>query len=136
MKRVIAILLSLLIFALSLNVGVAFHFCGGNLAQFKIVSGYGKATCGMEGIKDTCESRSYPSVGSVPCCQDQFRKIISDDYRPTNKFEQSLFKFTTIIPQIIYNVFRKRFEFESFICYRPPPLLILVSLPFIQVFLI
>src|SRR3989337_942772 len=82
MKKITAISLALLTLALSLNVGVAFHFCGGKLAQFKIVPGYGKATCGMEENDGKCENRTSACFDKIPCCQDQFQQIITDDYQP------------------------------------------------------
>lgn len=134
MKRVISFSLAILLFVVSVKVGLAFHYCGGKLAQFKIVIGYGKASCGMESHGNCCENKSTASFHNVPCCHDQLQQIRTDNYQlATNSFAVPSGLISTIV-QIKNCFFGKELNLISFQSYRPPPNLTNVSLPFIRVF--
>ena len=138
MKRTIAFSMAFLILELSLRMGIAFHFCGNHLAQFKIVFGYGQATCGMEGHKNNCRTNchnfSTTTLDNAQCCHDQFQKINSDVFYSPDKFALGLFDFSHATIQLDYIFVPQVFEFKNFVCYRPPPDLSSVHLPFIAVF--
>ena len=139
MKKANSILFVLLTLLGSLNLGIAYHYCGGELAQAGIVYGNGQADCGMNCTNTTpLKSDHNHLLNPVPCCTDDFAELDQGEY-PFSKVSYSLTSelkpfvtpgtpgSTTLLHGICNN---------SKICSIPPPLLPEVSLPFIQVFII
>jgi hypothetical protein len=67
MKRIFAILISVIILASGLEVSVDRHYCGGTLADVKISLTGKAATCGMEQVTGY---RGDPAI-SKRCCENQ-----------------------------------------------------------------
>ena len=136
MKRIIAGFLALLMLTISLKVGVAIHYCGGNLAQTKIVVGYGKATCGMEGKNKAGDNCPSGSIRHSHCCQNLISQIKTDNFRSTLIALNHLagFAFSIVFWKDLLTA--RIDEFKNQRIYFPPPELTSVSLTFIKVFLI
>ena len=121
---------------ISLNLGVVSHYCGGQLAESRVVYGNGTAGCGMNctdayPVDNQLENVFIP----VACCSDSFTDISSDEYHSatvSNSFTGQLSTLSTVNNTILLPVVYK----TLLISQRPPPLLTEVSLPFIQVFII
>ena len=136
MKRLFAILLAVTITALSLNVGLAYHYCGGSLAEVKLVMGYGEAGCGMEGEGDEEPCDTHDALTSSTCCQNKLHQIEADEFQFLKKpldFSKSSPLFTSLVKK---NLLDPDITFKKVIFIKPPPGLTAVSLPLIQVFLI
>ncbi len=136
MKKIIAISLVSIMLTITISIGFAFHFCGGKLAQFKIVVGYGEATCGMETSNSSCQNHLSSSITTVPCCQDKFFELTTDDYQQNQKHTPQLYNFSNIEFVAEQTSLKKEFESDRFQPNRPPPKINSVSLPFIQTFVI
>ncbi len=136
MRKASSISSVFIILIISLNLGVASHYCGGQLAESRVVYGNGIAGCGMnctdtEPGKNPFENAFIP----VTCCSDSFTDISSDEYHPapvnnsiTVQLSTPLTVNSTMLLPVVYK--------SLLISQRPPPLLTEVSLPFIQVFII
>lgn len=135
-KRVISISGIFLTILVSMHLGIAYHFCMGDLEQGKVMYAGGNADCGMNCKNDgnhNAESDKY--FKSAPCCTDIYTVIHLEEYYPliNNSFFISSFDNysqgrTSIMPSVI---FKRLLSF-----YLPPPLLSKVFLTFIQVFII
>ncbi|MCX6190581.1 MAG: hypothetical protein NTW54_13495 [Bacteroidetes bacterium] len=136
MKRITSISLALLMLAISLKVSIAFHYCGSRLAQSKIVLGNGKASCGMESKKKSCESSSFATVKPSHCCENELSQIVTDDYQPPVSLQHFPFEFLTSSTILNLVSLTPMTTLEGLILYRPPPNLSSVSLAFTSVFLI
>lgn len=142
MKKVLFISFALLTLILSFNPGVAFHFCGGELAQAKLL-GYGNADCSMENNRPNCKKHApakenHPSseINKIPCCANEFQIITTDNYQPPLKI---LVDNTVELIPLLQNelwFFENCVQLISIPFYRPPPNLTTVFLPFIQSFII
>lgn len=135
MRRFIAISLALLMLAISLKVSVDFHYCSGKLAQYKILIGSGKASCGMEEPYNNCKTNSL-SFDKSTCCKDELKQIKIDNFHSVDHFSITTLEFIPVIDQINNPSFFKGFEVVNFHNYRPPPDITSVFLPFTGVFLI
>lgn len=136
MKRLIAGLLALLMLTISLKVGVAFHYCGGNLAKSVMLIGYGKASCGMEEKNkggDTCPSRS---IHHSHCCQNLISQIKTDNFQSPLITIKHCPEFTYLVVNFNDFISRKSVEIKDQKVYFPPPEITSVSRSFIKVFLI
>ncbi len=136
MKKATSILFVLLTLLASLNPVVASHYCGGKLAEAKIVYGNGKADCGMNCTNTGPKNVEHEYVlNQVPCCSDNFAKLYAGEYssvKVSHTLAAELNTFTS--PG---NTHMLPFVCKSCLTTdRPPPLLAEVSLPFIQVFII
>lgn len=120
----------------SLKVSVDFHYCSGKLAQSKIVIGFGKAGCGMEETENTCKPHSSNSINKVPCCENQLKQIIIDDFQFTENLAQSVLEYIHTIEQFNFDLNGKAPETFCFPNYKIPPDITSVSLPVIGIFLI
>lgn len=80
-----------------LQVSVAKHYCGGELAASKISFTGGLATCGMEGTVESCPAHSQGNYLKSPCCDDvvtyysidnsytQSQTVTTESYRVTRQ---------------------------------------------------
>ncbi len=136
MKKASSISFVFITLIISLNLGVVSHYCGGQLAESRIVYGNGTAGCGMNCTDTEPGENPVKSIFSpVSCCSDSFIDISSDEYHSvtaSNPFTVQLSTPSTINSTILLPVVYK----SLLISQRPPPLLAEVSLPFIQVFII
>lgn len=136
MKKASSISFVFITLIISLNLGVVSHYCGGQLAESRVVYGNGTAGCGMnctgtEPGKNPFEDVFIP----VACCSDIFTDISSDEYHPVpvnNSFTVQLSTPLTVNSTMLLPVVYK----SLLISQRPPPLLTEVSLALIQVFII
>lgn len=136
MKKISAILLAIIVAALSLNAGLAYHYCGGSLAEVKLVLGYGEAGCGMEGDGEEEPCQAHDALTSATCCQNHLEKIGSDDYQLLKKpLDINIYSTLSTLP-VKKNLWRFDTTARKVIFIKPPPELTAVSLPLIQVFLI
>lgn len=136
MRKFLAISLTVLMAALSLNAGVALHFCDGELARMKVVLGHGTATCGMEAAENPGDRGQKLEV--VACCQDELKLIASDDFQSACQVSESSHRFSlseTAATAVSALLAQPSIRWAAF-RYHPPPDLNGVSLPFLQVFLI
>jgi hypothetical protein len=121
---------------ISLNLGVVSHYCGGQLAESRVVYGNGTAGCGMNCTgTNTGENPSENVFTPVSCCSDSFTGISSDVYTSATasySFTGQINTLSTVNSISLLTVAYK----SLLILQRPPPLLTEVSLPFIQVFII
>jgi hypothetical protein len=135
MKKIFAILLALVITSLSLNVGLAYHYCGGSLAEIKLFVGYGEAGCGME-HEEKGKCNTYDHISSTACCQNHLQQIETDDYPLLKKPVELQSAVSYLVSLICKVVFGQEFVQNQLIFIKSPPGLTAVSLPLIQVFLI
>ena len=138
MKKVITIVLLFSFIAATINLHVAAHYCGGKIAEIKILYGTGKASCGMEDETMPCNNL-MAGINKKNCCEDELSLIsIKDNYTPTSPkvdLTKAQAVFITVLSTIIkindngYDIIRSQ--------YHPPPdNHSSVYLPFIQVFLV
>lgn len=136
MKRLLSIFFALLILWVSLDLGIASHFCGGKLAQVKLIYGSGEAGCGMDcspsASKDTGQQET---LSKPPCCIDSFLLIASGDFQADSHSSNHVFPAVTF-PFHETSVSGPWFSKNLHHPYPLPPLLSEVFLSFIQVFLI
>lgn len=135
MKKIISITLVIFLLVFSTGIGFAFHYCGGTLAQFKVVLGYGEATCGME-MESNCENHLYTYFEKTTCCNDKFIELNADEYTSKQNQISSIIEFTNVDFLSDLSSSRKEFESDRFQPNRPPPKINSVSLPLIQTFII
>ena len=139
MKKAASILFALLILPGSLNLVVAYHYCGGELAESSIFYGNGQTDCGMN-----CTNTHHPEpdhnhlLCPAPCCVNDYAEFDQGEY-PYSKagysFTNELKPFATQDASGNITLLRGVFN-NSKICSIPPPVSPEVSLPFIQVFVI
>ncbi len=134
MKKISILALILLMAVVSLNAGIAAHFCNGDLAEFKLVLGHGQATCGMEAAANKTDSQ--PLIGSIPCCQDDYQEFAVDDYQNTFPTVASYPNQVLLDPQTAFAILPTASHEWNTAHYHSPPDLNAVSLPFVQVFLL
>ncbi|MGI8893617.1 MAG: HYC_CC_PP family protein [Bacteroidia bacterium] len=135
MKKTFAILLALVITTLSLNVGLAYHYCGGSLAEIKLFVGYGEAGCGME-HEETGECSTHDNISSPTCCQNYLQQVETDDYPLLKKPVELQSPVSYLVSLVCKVVFGQEFVQNQLIFIKSPPGVTAVSLPLIQVFLI
>ena len=139
MKKAASISFALIVLLGSLNLGIAYHHCGGELAEAKLFYGNGHADCNMN-----CTNTPSPEtdhnhhLNTVPCCVDDYAEFDQGDYTNSKagySFTNELKPFATQNTSGNITLLRGVFN-NSKICSIPPPLSPEVSLPFIQVFII
>jgi len=134
MQKPFSIILAALILGISMQIGIATHFCGGELAQTRMVYGYGAASCGMN-CNVPSDDHQETSFQKLSCCQDFIFTIAVDDYQSVSQ---------KIMNDVYQHVFPgvKNISAPDFFVLQTthnrilPPCATEVSLPFIQVFLI
>lgn len=137
MRKVSSISFVFITLIISLNLGVVSHYCGGQLAESRVVYGNGTAGCGMNCTAAEPGDNPFENV-FIPasCCSDSFTDISSDQYHlsatVSNSFTGQLSTLSTVNSTVLLPVVYK----SLLISTRPPPFLTEVSLPFIQVFII
>ncbi len=91
MIKIKAILSALLTLLFSVSIGGAFHYCGGTLAQFKLLAGDTYIGCGT----GACElsGNVTPSLQS-DCCNNAVVVMSVDDYQPASKPEVKVAEIT------------------------------------------
>lgn len=136
MRKTLSIFLVLILLGISLHLGVASHFCGGELAQAKLVYGHGVAGCGMDCSIPSREPNPQETKLQKPsCCQDFIFTMAVDEYQPVSQklfveLHQHIFPGINHIFTPGFSVVKTNFS------NIPPPHITEVLLPFIQVFLI
>ena len=143
MKKVFSISLLLLFLLSTANLNIIRHFCGGRLAEVKLVILNGNVSCGMDSENARCKPSGTPcnsseGVSKKNCCENELTQIsITDDYKPASDSEltnlQSLiiaFHSNNIFTQLQGHVTPIR-NYKT-----PPDDIHSVSLSFIRVFLV
>lgn len=136
MKRFTAISLAILILTISFRVSVAFHYCGGQLAQTKLVVGHGMASCGMDGSTKNCENKSETNLHRAPCCENELAQLTVDDYQAPVSIASSHIDLPVISLPFEFIATGYTFSTKGFYFYQPPPDNSSVSLVLISTFLI
>ena len=75
MKRLIAIVLSFFILGTNLGFSIGVHYCGGRIAESKLLITDHVLGCGMESDKKSCNASDASKVSKVPCCKDEIASI-------------------------------------------------------------
>lgn len=135
-RKIISISLALLTLFFSLKTGIALHFCGGKLAQSKIILGHGNANCGMDQKESKCNNDSPLSIKNIPCCKNLVQQIITDDFQLAKNIKHFVIVQISFLSQSGYiPASHINFVSNCILC-KPPPGLTSVSLAQIQIFLI
>lgn len=89
MKKVFSIIFAMIILVSGMNLTVASHICGGEVAAVKWSFFGKKATCGMEDTKSDCPVHKVMTSG---CCQNRTAEFsVDENYFPTVfNFEKSI----------------------------------------------
>ena len=95
MKRVFSILFALLILISGTQLTVSEHYCGGELAAFKVSVWGGVASCGMEN-KTTDECTRPGNHLSKNCCNNTISV-----YEVDHNYSPSFFEFKTIEQSVL-----------------------------------
>ena len=136
MRKSLSILLASLLLAISMHLGIASHFCRGELAQAKVVYGFGEASCGMDcSIPANDPNQQEARFQKLSCCQDFIFSIAVDEYQTVSQkliTENHKNISPKTNPVYIEDLFVLNTTYNSI----PPPPSSEVFLPFIQVFLI
>ena len=81
MNKIISILITLLLFLAGMQLTIASHYCGGNLAETKVSFSHETGSCGME---MSCASEQNSTAFKQPCCHDEISSLATDDnYSPS-----------------------------------------------------
>ena len=137
MKKAISILSALLTLWISINLGVATHFCKGERAQTKLVYGTGNADCGMQCSTYPQDNTPHnTTISHSSCCADDFTIISTEQYHSSNNSIKLLVNTFVLFAE--FKLFAKNLAPVTTNKYKnnPPPLITEVTLSFIQVFLI
>ena len=136
MQKTFSIFLAALILSITMQLGIAAHLCGGELAQAKVVYGFGEASCGMDcSIAANDPNQQEARFQKLSCCQDFIFTIAVDEYQSVSQkllTENHKNISPKTNPVFIEDLFVLNTTYNSI----PPPLTTEVFLPFIQVFLI
>jgi hypothetical protein len=131
-KTILSLVLTLLF---SISIGGAYHYCGGNLSQFKLLAGNTHVGCAMS----MCTVQMSESGQlSSRCCEKIQVKMDVDDYQVSSKPETSVFEL------LVFNNLASELSIagvepllhRTFFYSHPPDNLFSVDLSRIQVFLI
>ncbi|MFO7999439.1 MAG: hypothetical protein R6U86_10720 [Bacteroidales bacterium] len=137
MRKGFSVFLAFGIWVFSLYPGLASHYCSGELAAVRLVSGYGTASCGMNGSCQTWTDHPGESLQQLPCCGDVFLDMALDP-----------FQSSPVSGWLIYPIFLPGNNHPFIPClvegsvsgfyslYRPPPGIPKVELSAIGVFII
>ncbi|MFH1320482.1 MAG: hypothetical protein ABII90_07505 [Bacteroidota bacterium] len=126
MKKSLSIFFAFIILFSIMGFTVAVHYCGGNVAQVKVVIGDEKASCGMETCvmengQELCNNSTHFTKN---CCKDKLYRVqLKDDYLKT--FIQKLNLSNTFIApfSIFSQAIPSHFPGISLIRNHSPPLL-------------
>jgi hypothetical protein len=137
MKKIFSIFLFFLILLSAMNLTVATHYCGGKIAATKISFSAKLATCGMDGLNNSCSSSGEQI--NTHCCKNEVSVYALDDnYTPSysiiNIFSKSIIQvYFTPVNILLHSISTLNSIFTNVL---PPGKLILggVSLPDICVF--
>lgn len=136
MRKTVSILLASLVLAISMHLGFATHLCGDELAQAKMVYGYGEAGCGMDcSISSTQPNQQETNFQKTSCCQGFIFTIAVDEYQSVS--QKVIFTaHQNIHTKIMYVFTPDFFIVNTYRSSNPLPHIRGILLPFIQVFLI
>lgn len=123
MKRIIAILLSLVVLFSTTGFTLVTHFCGGVAAESKVVLFGDAPGCGMEDIKSDCEDNGVNYTKKSCCDNERIEVKIEDEFERTVKAEgtTSLDLLTTWVIAA-FNLLQAS-PSNIYADYTPPPLL-------------
>ena len=77
MKNILTIVIASFILISGMQLSIARHFCGGELADVKLsITGTADA-CGMETNNSACAAHE---IATSDCCKNEFTKLSVDDY--------------------------------------------------------
>ncbi len=138
MRKFTAILLTALTLSVSINLGVASHFCRGELAQARLVYAHADVSCGMQcEVEANHNKNSGDSFNVLSCCEDQFMPFAIDAFSISSSIRIIIPElYVPAVPlQVLSGL---EFVLRSFNAtykksFLPKPLL---TLSFIQIFII
>jgi len=124
MKRIIAILLSLVILFSTTGFTLVTHFCGGVASESKVVL-FGEAPgCGMEETESDCDDNGVNYTKKSCCDNERIQVKIEDEYERAVKAEGATsLEFLTAWVFTVFNLPETLFA-NIYADYAPPPLLI------------
>lgn len=135
MKKLAAFFLSLLVLAPGLKPGMVQHICQGEIAEVRLFSGYGTASCGMRS-RLCVAGKHLQGFDEASCCQDFV--FLAFDQDVTYRYS-SLYSPSDFLPAEINHFTRAVYPDKPValaLCYLPPPLLAEVDLAVIGVFIL
>lgn len=103
---------------------VAFHYCGGKIAQVKVVSGDEKASCGMETCGMENEQKPFNNSNHLTknCCKDKLYSVqLKDDYLKTFIHKLNLSNTFIASFSIFFEAILSHFPGISLIRNHSPP---------------
>jgi len=110
------------------------HFCGGQIADVEFITGTQTSSCGMEDESGACVNLPNSAFSQIPCCKDELKGFVTDNFLPILKLIPVSFEFSYVILPGFINV-GSFYNFFTSLHYISPPGLNSVFLPFIQSFL-
>lgn len=139
MKKIFAILFSLLILLTNVGITFATHFCGGKAIKTAVSLGTSDISCGMISIDQSCENRP-PSdmINAKACCENTYVQLkIKDNYQTKEVFKSTInFQFIAVFIVTYLNLYSFNASTEAEYSNYSPPLLDLDIPVLIQSFLI
>jgi len=136
MKNILTILLASFILLSGMNLSVARHFCGGEIADVKISFSGANASCGMESNENNCAQQE--NVASN-CCTNDRSVFMVDNYFGSSNMQMK--EINQPVSQLFFlpliqSLYSLNTTFQGDTAVRPPDNLIAngVSLPKICVF--
>ena len=136
MKNILTILLASFILLSGMNLSVARHFCGGEIADVKISFSGAKASCGMESNENNCAEHG---IVASNCCTNDRSVFMVDNYFGSSNMQMK--EIGQPVSQLFFlpliqSLYSLNTTFQAYTTVSPPDNLIAngVSLPKICVF--
>lgn len=123
MKKILAILLSLILLFTNMGFSMTTHYCGGHAVKSKLVLGDKSVDCGMEKMDDNCETGSGTSITKKSCCENHFMSLsVENEFQPTVAQPSLDVNFVFTFVYTYLELFSSNIEHEtSYGEYSPPP---------------
>jgi hypothetical protein len=122
MKKIIAVFIAVVTFVASLNVTVAFHYCGGEFHSVALAATAVKGCCEGEDEHRSVGADNIAVLQGEECCSSHIQQISTDDFQIT-KYDVS-FKSNNVVflPAIIlFQNLQKAFLTDIFQYVFSPP---------------
>ncbi|MGM0478287.1 MAG: HYC_CC_PP family protein [Bacteroidota bacterium] len=124
LKRISAILLSVLLLVVNMSLTFSTHYCGGEAVETAVSLGKATVGCGMEKPNASpCDNEdAMAHIGKEDCCQNtHFTIAVEEDY-VQNGTAEPVQLITDALPASVYSVQLpdSHFTVSAFIAYSPP----------------
>lgn len=103
MKKILAVILAIALFASHVNVTFGTHYCGGKPVETKVILGAAHLGCGMNEMGMICaltqnNKPSTQGVDQTPCCENVFQTVqTTGEFTNDHNFQLSHIDFTLAI---------------------------------------